>query len=107
MDGGALLLLLLLPLPAAAVVWAEPVVSRERTSMTRCGHELSTRRAAAMTSSMTGDGCVARVQSATCVSVGSEAGDVPRKPESVEVYRCVTPRRKGSPKCTGAGRPTW
>ena len=47
----------------------------------------------------------ARVVSATCVSAGSDARDESRKPERVEVCRCVTLRKKGSAKCTGAGRP--
>ena len=41
-----------------------PVELRERTSMTRWGHVLSTRLAAARTSSMTEGGCVARVERA-------------------------------------------
>ena len=42
-----------------------PVESRERTSMTRWGQVLSTRLAAARTSSITEGGCVARVERAT------------------------------------------
>jgi len=52
-------------------------------------------------------GCVARVVRAIWVREGRDAGNVPRKPQSVEVYRCVTLRRNGSPKCTGAGCPRW
>ena len=82
-----------------------PVASRERTSITRCGQVLSTRFAAARTSSMMEGGWVARVVRAICVREGRDAGDEPRKPQSVDVYKCVTLRRKGSPKCIGAGRP--
>jgi hypothetical protein len=38
---------------------------------------------------------------------GEGGRDVPRKPKSVDTYRCVTLRSKGSPKCTGAGRLRW
>jgi hypothetical protein len=41
-----------------------PAESRERTSITRWGQVLSTRLAAASTSSMTEGGCVARVERA-------------------------------------------
>ena len=91
----------------AAGVGVLPVESRERTSMTRWGHVLSTRLAAASTSSMTEGGCVARVERAIWVREGRDAGDVPRKPQRVDVYRWVTSRKNGSPKCTGAGRPRW
>ena len=52
-------------------------------------------------------GCAARVDSAICVRAGRDAGDEPRKPVSVDVYRCVTRCKNGSPKCIGAGRPRW
>jgi len=52
-------------LAAMAVgVGVEPVESRERTSITRCGQVLSMRLAAARTSSMTEGVCVARVERA-------------------------------------------
>ena len=108
MEGVAMLLPAPVPPPLLLlVVGPLPAASSVSTRMTRFGHELSMRRAAAITSSMTCAGCAARVESATCVRAGSEAGEVPRKPVSVDVYRCVTLRKKGSPKCTGAGRPRW
>jgi hypothetical protein len=56
---------------------------------------------------MIAGGCAARVDRAMCVRAGRDAGEEPRKPVRVDVYRCVTRCRNGSPKCIGAGRPRW
>src|SRR5258707_12398916 len=59
-----------------------PVPSRERTSMTRCGQVLSTRLAAARTSSMTEGGCLARGGRGIWGKEGGDEGGLPRKPKS-------------------------